>query len=233
MMDQTENKSRMKLLKLFLKKLVSIQQTQRFAFSKNLLNYLKSLYSLRIVLLTFYHFYESVKNFYMNKQKICIVGDGLSGLMTALALSQLEGLEVHLISKKNKHSIDKRTTSISASNYEFFNKVVGKLDKKLFWPSKKIDLFYETKDQKINFLNFNEDNKNLMYVFENDKIKEILIKAIKKKKIKTLQKNINELKDLDGYDIKVLCLGRSSKIYKSVIDKRSLNKDYREIALTA
>ncbi len=169
----------------------------------------------------------------MNKQKICIVGDGLSGLMTALALSQLEGLEVHLISKKNKHSIDKRTTSISASNYEFFNKVIGKLDKKLFWPSKKIDLFYETKDQKINFLNFNEDNKNLMYVFENDKIKEILIKAIKKKKIKTFQKNINELKDLDGYDIKVLCLGRSSKIYKSVIDKRSLNKDYREIAITA
>ena len=48
----------------------------------------------------------------------------------------------------------------------------------------------------MNFLNFNEDSKNLMYVFENDKIKEILIKEIKKKKIKTLQKNINELKDL-------------------------------------
>ena len=169
----------------------------------------------------------------MNKQKICIVGDGLSGLMTALALSKLEGLEVHLISKKNEHSIDKRTTAISASNYEFFNEVIGKLDKKLFWPSKKIDLFYETKDQNMNFLNFNEDNKNLMYVFENDKIKKILIKAIKKKKIKTLQKNINELKDLDGYDMKVLCLGRSSKIYKNIIDKRSLNKDYKEIAITA
>ena len=57
----------------------------------------------------------------------------------------------------------------------------------------------------MNFLNFNEDSKNLMYVFENDKIKEILIKEIKKKKIKTLQKNINELKDLDGYDMKILC----------------------------
>ena len=58
----------------------------------------------------------------------------------------------------------------------------------------------------MNFLNFNEDSKNLMYVFENDKIKEILIKEIKKKKIKTLQKNINELKDLDGYDMKILML---------------------------
>ena len=168
----------------------------------------------------------------MKKQKICIVGDGLSGLMAALALNKLGGLEVYLISKKNKHSKDKRTTAISASNYEFFNKVLDKIDKKLFWPSKNIDLFYEIKDQNINFLNFNEDKKNLMYVFENDKIKEILIKEIKKKKIKTFQKKINEIKDLDGYDLKVLCLGRSSKLYNSIINKRSINKDYKEIAIT-
>ena len=168
----------------------------------------------------------------MKKQRICIVGDGLSGLMTAVALSKLKGLEVHLISRKKKNFKDKRTTAISASNYDFFNTVIDKLNKKLFWPSKKIDLFYETKDQNMNFLNFNEDSKNLMYVFENDKVKEILIKEIKKKKIKTLQKNINELKDLDGYDMKILCLGRSSKIYQSIVDKRSLNKDYNEIAIT-
>ena len=51
----------------------------------------------------------------MKKQRICIVGDGLSGLMTALALNKLEGLEVHLISRKNKLSRDRRTTAISAS----------------------------------------------------------------------------------------------------------------------
>ena len=168
----------------------------------------------------------------MKKQRICIVGDGLSGLMTAVALNKLEGLEVHLISKKKKHSKDRRTTAISASNYDFFNKVIHKLEKKLFWPSKKIDLFYETKDQNMNFLNFNKDSKDLMYVFENDKIKEILIKEIKKKKIITLQKNINKLKDLDGYDMKILCLGRSSEIYQSIVFKRSLNKDYKEIAIT-
>jgi 2-octaprenyl-6-methoxyphenol hydroxylase len=168
----------------------------------------------------------------MKKQKICVVGDGLSGSMTALALNKLEGLEVHLISKKNKLLKDRRTTAISASNYEFFNKVINKLDKKLFWPSKNINLYYETKDQNMNFLNFNENSKNLMYIFENDKIKEILIKEIKKNKIKTLQKNINELKDLDGYDMKILCLGRASKTYQSIVDKRSLIKDYKEIAIT-
>ena len=168
----------------------------------------------------------------MKKQRICIVGDGLSGLMTALALNKLEGLEVHLISKKNKLLKDKRTTAISASNYDFLNLVVEKLDKKLFWPSNKINLFYETKDQNINFLNFDEDKKGLMYIFENDKVKEKLLKEIKKKKIKTLQKNINNLKDLKGYDLKILCLGRSSEIYQNIIDKRSLDKDYKEIAIT-
>ena len=190
------------------------------------------MYSYRIVLRTFYHFYESEKNCNMKKQRICIVGDGLSGLMTALALNKLEGLEVHLIFRKNKHSKDRRTTAVSASNYEFFNKVIDKLDKKLFWPSKKINLFDETKDKNINFLDFTDDSENLMYVFDSDKIKEILIKEIKKKQIKVLQKNINELKDLDSYDMKILCLGRSSKIYQSIIDKRSLNKDYKEIAIT-
>jgi len=168
----------------------------------------------------------------MKKQRICIVGDGLSGLMTALALNKLDGLEVHLVSKKNKLFKDKRTTAISASNYDFLNRVVDKLDKKLFWPSNKINLFYETKDQNMNFLNFNEDKKNLMYIFENDKVKEKLLKEIKKKKIKTLQKNINNLKDLKGYDLKILCLGRSSKIYQNILDKRSLDKDYKEIAIT-
>ena len=124
----------------------------------------------------------------MKKQRICIVGDGLSGLMAALALNKLEGLEIYLISKKNNHSKDKRTTAISVSNYEFFNEVIDKLDKKFFWPSKKINLFYETKDQNMNFLKFNEDSKNLMYVFENDKIKEILIKEIKKKKNQNFSK---------------------------------------------
>ena len=168
----------------------------------------------------------------MKKQRICVVGDGLSGLMTALALNKIEGLEVHLISKKNKPLKDKRTTAVSASNYEFLSSVVGKLYKNLFWPSNKINLFYETKDQNMNFLNFNEDKKNLMYIFENDKVKVKLLKEIKKQKIKTLKKNINNLKDLSGYDLKILCLGRSSKIYQIIIDKRSLDKDYKEVAIT-
>ena len=42
----------------------------------------------------------------------------------------------------------------------------------------------------------------------------------------------NQLGDLDGYDLKVFCLGRNSKIYQSVIKSRSIEKDYKEMALT-
>ena len=36
----------------------------------------------------------------MNKQRICVVGDGLAGLMTALALNDLPSLDVQIIAKK-------------------------------------------------------------------------------------------------------------------------------------
>ena len=168
----------------------------------------------------------------MKKQRICIVGDGLSGLMSAIALNNLPNLEVYLIAKKNKSLNVKRTTAISSTNFNFFQGMVSKLDKKLFWPSKKINLFYETNNKKINFLNFSEDNKNLMYVFENNKVKKVLLKEIKKQKIKIIQKNITQLSDLDGYDLKILCLGRNSKIYQNIINSRPIEKDYKEIALT-
>jgi len=168
----------------------------------------------------------------MKKQRICIVGDGLSGLMSAIALNNLSNLEIHLIAKKNKPLNDNRTTAISASNFNFLNDITSKFDKTLFWPSKKINLFYNTSNKKINFLNFNEEKNNLMYVFENNKVKDALLKQIKKKKIKILKKNITKLSDLDAYDLKVLCLGRGSKIYKNIINSRSIDKDYKETAVT-
>ena len=168
----------------------------------------------------------------MKKQRICIVGDGLSGLMTAIALNNLSNVEVHLVAKKNKRIKDKRTTAISNSNFDFFKEIMSKLDNKLFWPSKKINLFYEANDQTINFLNFSENKNNLMYIFENDKVKEMLLREIKKKKIKIIKKSIKKFSDLDNYDLKVLCLGRNSAIYQNIIDSRSIDIDYKEIALT-
>ena len=168
----------------------------------------------------------------MKKQRICIVGDGLSGLTSAIVLNNILNIEVHLISNKGPKKRDKRTTAISDSNFNFLRKNINNFNSKLFWPSKHINLFYETSSQKINFLNFNEVKNNLMYVLENDKVKKFLLKEIKKKKIKIIKKNITKLSDLDAYDLKVLCMGKSSIIYQNIINSRSITKDYKEVAYT-
>ena len=168
----------------------------------------------------------------MIKQRICIVGNGLSGLMTAAVLVKVPGIEVNLIAKKGTKNQDKRTTAISDTNFKFINQNITSLGQKLFWPSKKIELFYETSKESINFLNLNEEKSNLMYVFENDKVKRILLKEILKKKIKLIEKDLKNLNELKDYDLIILCIGGQSKIYDDITKNRSIKKDYKEIAIT-
>ena len=168
----------------------------------------------------------------MTKQRICIVGDGLSGLMTAVVLAKVPGIEVNLIAKKGTKNADKRTTAISDTNYKFVNQNITSLGQKLFWPSQKIELFYETAKEKINFLNLNEANSNLMYVFENDKVKNVLLKEISKNKIKLIRKELKNLDESKNYDLFILCIGGQSKIYDNITNARSIKKDYKEIAVT-
>ncbi len=168
----------------------------------------------------------------MSKQRICIVGDGLSGLMTAAVLAKVPGIEVDLIAKKGRKNVDKRTTAISDTNFKFINQNITTSGQKLFWPSKKIELFYETFKEKINFLNLIEAKSNLMYVFENDKVKSLLLKEISKNKIKLIKKDLKNLEELKVYDLTILCIGGQSKIYDKIIKTRSIKKNYKEIAIT-
>lgn len=168
----------------------------------------------------------------MRKQRVCIVGNGLSGLMTALVLAKVPGIEVNLIAKKGTKNADKRTTAISDTNFKFINQNITSLGQKLFWPSKKIELFYETSKEKINFLNLDEASSNLMYVFENDKVKSKLLKEISKKKINLIRKDLKNLDELKNYELIILCIGGKSKIYDKITKNRIIKKDYKEIAIT-
>ena len=59
----------------------------------------------------------------MKKQKICIIGGGLTGLITAITLSKLD-LEIDLITGHiNRNIKSNRTTAISQSNYFFLKKL--------------------------------------------------------------------------------------------------------------
>ena len=59
----------------------------------------------------------------MNEQKICIIGDGLTGLTAALMLGK-ENVKVDLYcnNKKNIKNLHNRTTAISESNYQYIKK---------------------------------------------------------------------------------------------------------------
>ena len=61
--------------------------------------------------------------------------------MTAAVLAKVPGIEINLIAKKGIKNADKRTTAISDTNYKFINQNIKSLGQKLFWPSKKIELF--------------------------------------------------------------------------------------------
>ena len=132
----------------------------------------------------------------MDTQKICIIGDGLAGLSTAIILAQ-ENIKIDLYvgdDKKNKLKYDERTTAVSESSYQFIKKKINIKNQNIFWPCKEINLFFEENKKIKNFLNFKEKKTNLMYVFKNKDLKKNLNKKIlKKKNIKLLKKNITDI----------------------------------------
>ena len=87
----------------------------------------------------------------MEKQKVCIVGGGLTGLITATTLSKLN-LKVDLITGNINQDIkSNRTIAISQDNYDFLKKLkIFKFSKEEFWPCSKIKLYTEIKKKEFN-----------------------------------------------------------------------------------
>ena len=181
----------------------------------------------------------------MKKQKICIIGDGLAGLTTALTLSNLD-LDIDVYYKKNKNIVnDNRITAISESNFKFLYRKNILKRKKSFWSCKKISLYYEYKNNLKNFLNFENQGKDLMHIFKNDTMKNEMVKKIKcEKKIKLQNKIIKNISQKENYvefgknkkayyDLIILCLGGNSKLYSKILNDRNITKNYNQIALTA
>ena len=181
----------------------------------------------------------------MRKQKICIVGDGLTGLTTALILSKLD-IDIDLIFKKNtKYQLpDTRVTAISEYNFHFLSENFNENEKKLFWPCTDINLFYERANKLSLFMNFENQKRNLMYIAFNKNIKRIIYKKIKKKNNINIKNaeidkvNINSTSVLIKnknffYDLVILCLGRKSKLVPQLIGNRVIEESTKETAFTS
>ena len=73
----------------------------------------------------------------MKKHKICIVGGGLTGLISALVLSE-KGLDIDLIVENTTSKIkDLRVTAISEKNMYYLKSKIKNINSKLFYPVKK------------------------------------------------------------------------------------------------
>ena len=131
----------------------------------------------------------------MKKQKICIIGGGLTGLVTAISLSKFD-CEIDLITGNTvKNFKSARTIAVSEENFNFLNKLnISKLLKNEIWVCSKMKLYTESKNEKLlEVFEMDKENKkeNIFYMIENSKIMKLMFNRIKKIKSITLKKDKN------------------------------------------
>ena len=184
----------------------------------------------------------------MNRQKICIIGGGLTGLMTAATLSNLN-LDIDIITENSNQIINScRTTAISQENYNFLEEL--KFSKKNFWSCSKMKLYIDNENKFLKVFEVNKTNtknKKIFYMVENKKLISDLNKLIKlSKSTKLLVKkknleiiNTNLLKGIkfekkinSQYNLIIVCTGNNSQLTKNFINGEIYKHSYDELAIT-
>ena len=118
----------------------------------------------------------------MKKQKICIIGTGLTGLITALSLSKLN-LSIDLIGSNLKQNFsDNRTLAISEDNLNFLKEKILIDSKKIkFWPCTKVELYSESKkDHFSKLFEIKKNNRQMLYMVKNSDLMKYVFEKIKK-----------------------------------------------------
>ena len=189
----------------------------------------------------------------MEKQKICIVGASLTGLITAITLSRLN-VNIDLISNRNNSDNIKsnRTTAISQNNYNFLKKLkIAKFSKKEFWPCSHMKLYTKNEDQKfVEIFEIKKDekqNKQIFYMMNNAMFIKNMIRNIKNNKSITFktQKKVYGIitagllksvkfqkKNNSKYNLVIVCTGNNSSLSKTIFDNQSFGHAYDEVSIT-
>ena len=187
----------------------------------------------------------------MEDQKVCIIGGGLTGLITANALSKLN-LKIDLIVDNNLTKIrSNRTTAISQNNYDFLKKLkIFKFSNKEFWSCSNMKLYTKEKDGEIKkileFDNHKNSKKQILYMVNNSIfIKKMLQniknnKRISKKKKKVsgifssglMKKVIPNKSSGSKYNLIIICTGNKSDLTKNIFNEKLVGYPYNEIAIT-
>jgi len=187
----------------------------------------------------------------MKKQKICIIGGSLTGLVTALSLSKLN-CEIDLITGNlHKNWKSNRTIALSENNFDFLKKLnIPNLLKNEIWICSKMKLYTETEKEKFSEifeLNKKEKNENIFYMLENSKMMKFMINKIKKIKSVSLIKNktvssifnsgllksVKFKNNISKYNLIIICSGYNSTLVKELFTDKIIENSYKEFAITA
>lgn len=186
----------------------------------------------------------------MEKQKICIIGGNLTGLVTAIALSKLN-CQIDLITgNANLNYKSNRTIAISEDNFDFLNKLnIKKSLKNEMWPCSIMKLYTEIRNEKFSKifeLNNNNKQKKIFYMLENSKIMKFMISKIKKIKsisikshekiseistsglLKSVKINNNKFK----YNLIIICAGNNSSLVKNLFNDQIIENSYKETSIS-
>ena len=184
----------------------------------------------------------------MKKQKICIIGGSLTGLVTAACLSKLN-CDIDLITGESHRNFKSgRTIAVSENNFRFLNKLnISKLLKKKIWACSAMKLYTESKNEKITEifeLNKENENENIFYMLKNLMIIKFLTNKVKKIKSISIKKNkhIKEIRNsgllkcvkfnnnISKYNLVIICSGYNSSLVRNLFNSQKIENSYKEFA---
>ena len=186
----------------------------------------------------------------MKKQKICIIGGGLTGLVTAISLSKLN-CSIDLITGKTMQNLkSNRTIAVSENNFDFLNKLnISESLKREIWTCSIMKLYTEIKNEKFSkIFELNNENKQekILYMLENSKIMKLMMSKIQQiksisvknhKKVSSIStsgllKSVKFNNNISKYNLVIICTGYNSSLIKNIFNDQMIENSYKESAIT-
>jgi len=186
----------------------------------------------------------------MKKQKICIIGGGLTGLVTAISLSKLN-CSIDLITGNAMQNLkSNRTIAVSENNFYFLNKLnISESLKREVWTCSIMKLYTEIKNEKFSkIFELNNENKQekILYMLENSKIMKLMMSKIQQiksisvknhKKVSSIStsgllKSVKFNNNISKYNLVIICTGYNSSLIKNIFNDQMIENSYKESAIT-
>ena len=186
----------------------------------------------------------------MKKQKICIIGGNLTGLVTAISLSKLN-CAIDLVTGNTTQNLkSNRTIAVSENNFDFLNKLnISESLKREVWTCSIMKLYTEIKNEKFSkIFELNNENKQekILYMLENSKIMKLMMSKIQQiksisvknhKKVSSIStsgllKSVKFNNNISKYNLVIICTGYNSSLIKNIFNDQMIENSYKESAIT-